>query len=95
MTESEAKNIVRRRLEQDADEEYPLVWVGDIFSETPDTFIIEGSGYSEKEGIDEGRVFCAVHKTTGRCGLVPPLPGVRLTKELFKSFSWDGSWVVI
>lgn len=95
MTESEAKEIVRHRLEQDIDKECTLVWVGDVYAETPDTFIIEGACYPEKGDINEWSIFCAVHKPTGRCGLVPPPPGPIWTKErLENEFSWD-RWVII
>ena len=95
MTETEAKDLVRQRLSQDIDADYPKLWVGNTFAETPDTFIIEGAVYSDKENRDDGYVLCAVHKASGKCGLVLPPPGPALARESFESFSWDGSWVIV
>ena len=91
----EAKNKVRQRLLQDANDKYPLIWVGDVYAETKDTLIFEGSNYSGKKDFNEGKALFAVHKENGRCGPFPPPPGPKLDKEyLEKNFSWD-TWVIL
>ncbi len=94
MTEKEAKNIVRHCLEQEATGEFSLILVGDVYAETSEAFIIEGSWNAEKEEFDEEYVLYAVHKITGECGLVFPLPGITIDKEyLEKNFFWGAPWV--
>lgn len=95
MTEQEAKNKVTQRLSKDISDEYPLIWVGNVYVETKDTFIIEGATYSNKDDFGEGLAFYAVHKESGKCGLIAPPPGPTIDREyLEKYFSWD-TWTVL
>ncbi len=94
MTEKEAKNIVRHCLEQEATGEFSLILVGDVYAETSEAFIIEGSWNLKKEEFDEEFALYAVHKITGECGQVFPPLGIIIDKEyLEKNFSWDASWM--
>ena len=94
MTEAEAKEIALQRFLREIDENHPSVRVEDIFVETADTFIIRGYIYSQ-EYQKEGAYYCAVHKTSGKCGIIFPPPGFRLTKELFiDCFSWE-TWPIL
>ena len=94
MTEAEAKEIARHRFLREIDENHPSIRVEGIFAETADTFIIRGYIYS-REARKEGAYFCAVHKMSGKCGIIFPPPGFRLTKELFSTcFSWE-AWPIM
>lgn len=92
MTGMEAKEIALKRFLQEIDDNHPSVRVEDIFVETADTFIIRGYIYSQ-EYQKEGAYYCAVHKTSGKCGLIVPLPGPEPTKKMLKHFSWE-NWLV-
>lgn len=95
MTEPEAGKKVEQRLAKEVSEEYPLLWVGDVYAETKDSFIIEGATYSGKDDREEGMVFYAVHKESGRCGLIAPPPGPIIDREyLEEDFSWE-TWTVL
>ena len=67
MTEIEARAIVMRRMEQEANEEYPVAWVGDMVEETPEAFWFEATTYTEGEDPREEYAHFAVDKLTGRC----------------------------
>ena len=92
MTEAEAKEIARQRFLREIAENHPSIRVEGIFAETADTFIIRGYIYS-REARKEGAYFCAVHKMSGKCGIIVPLPGPEPTKESLKGFSWE-NWLV-
>ena len=92
MTEAEAKEIALQRFLREIDENHPSVRVEDIFVETADTFIIRGYIYSQ-EYQKEGAYYCAVHKTSGKCVLIVPLPGPEPTRKMLKHFSWE-NWLV-
>lgn len=94
MTEAEAKDIAKQRFLREVDENYPSIRVGEIVAETEDTFIIRGYFSSKGSNAEEG-CYCAVHKTSGKCGIIFPPPGFRLTKELFiDCFSWE-TWPIL
>lgn len=94
MTEAEAKERVRQRLSREIDENTPSFRVGEIVAETDDAFIIRGY-FSSKGSNAEEDCYCAVHKTSGKCGIIFPPPGFRLTKELFiDCFSWE-TWPIL
>ena len=94
MTEAEAKERVRQRLSREIDENTPSFRVGEIVAETDDTFIIRGYFSSQGSNAEEG-CYCAVHKASGKCGIIFPPPGFRLTKELFiDCFSWE-TWPIL
>ena len=94
MTEAEAKDIAKQRFLREVDENYPSIRVGEIVAETEDTFIIRGYFSSKETNAEEG-CYCAVHKTSGKCGIIFPPPGFRLTKELFVDcFSWE-TWPIM
>lgn len=93
MTEAEAKEIARHRFLREIDENYPSIRVEGIFAETADTFFIKGYVYSRK-ARKETPCICAVHKISGKCGMIMPPPGPELTKRILeKSFSWE-SWPI-
>lgn len=94
MTEAEAKERVRQRLSREIGENTPSFRVGEIVAETDDAFIIRGYFSSKGSNAEEG-CYCAVHKTSGKCGIIFPPPGFRLTKELFiDCFSWE-TWPIL
>ena len=72
MTESEARKNLLRWLQQmaDADNEYPLVWIGDLKKEGPDYFVFEASLYSEGEAPDTDTMYVQVVKSDGSCGFL-------------------------
>ncbi|MBD5416872.1 MAG: hypothetical protein HDR50_04275 [Desulfovibrio sp.] len=94
MTETEAKSILRAKLEKIADKDCPLAWVGDVLYEAPTAFIIEGSLYAEGENPEESAGFCAVDKKTGKSGIVLPYPGATLSIESFRDFRWE-DWIIV
>ena len=94
MTEAEAKERVRQRLSREIDENTPSFRVGEIVAETDDAFIIRGYFSSQGSNAEQG-CYCAVHKASGKCGIIFPPPGFRLTKELFiDCFSWE-TWPIL
>ena len=94
MTEAEAKERVRQRLSREIDENTPSLRVGEIVAETDDAFIIRGY-FSSKEVNAEEVCYCAVHKMSGKCGIIIPPPGPKRTKEFFsKCFSWE-NWPIM
>lgn len=93
ITEAEAKDIAQKRFLREVDENYPSIHVDGIFAETAETFFIRGYMYSQK-AQKEMPCICAVHKISGKCGIIMPPPGPELTKEILeKSFSW-GNWLI-
>lgn len=93
MTEAEAKDIAKQRFLREVDENYPSIRVDGIFAETADTFFIRGYMYSQK-AQKEVPCICAIHKISGKCGMVMPPPGPELTKGMLeKSFSWE-NWLI-
>lgn len=95
MTAQEARKKVEQRLAREVSEDYPLIWVGGVFAETRDAFIIEGATYSGKDDLEECMVCCAVHKESGRCGIIAPPPGPIIGRDyLEQAFSWE-RWAVV
>ena len=73
MTENEAKEILLQRLSQLADDDYPLVWVGELIEERPDAFVFEADTYREGEDPKAESGYWWVIKSERRC--TPPPPG--------------------
>ena len=67
MTESEAKEILRQRLEQIEDKENPLVWVSDLKEEMPDFFVFEAIRYCEGKDPQAEALVWHVVKADGYC----------------------------
>ena len=66
MTETEARAIIMQRMERDADEEYPVPWVGDLIEETPEAFTFEATTHKENESPRDDYAHWFVYKDTGR-----------------------------
>lgn len=95
ITAVQARKCIRQRLSrflQELGEEDLSFRVGDIVAETPDAYIIEG--YLVPRDDAEERYFGAVHKVSGRCGIIHPPLGPRMTPEFLRTFSWD-RWTVV
>ena len=67
MTENEAKELLLKRLEQFADEEYPLAWIGRLIEDVPDAFVFEANVYNEGEDPQTDSVYWVVRKSDGYC----------------------------
>lgn len=95
ITATQARECIRKRFARflrELDEEDLSFRVGDIVAETPDAYIIEG--YLVPKDDTEERHFGAVHKVSGRCGIIHPPLGPRITPEFLGTFSWD-RWTVV
>lgn len=95
ITAAQARECIRKRFAlflRELDEEDLSFRVGDIVAETPDAYIIEGY-LVPKDDVEE-RYFGAVHKVSGRCGIIHPPLGPRITPEFLGTFSWD-RWTVV
>ncbi len=69
---AKAKERIRESLEKMANDEYPLVWVGELVKETDEEYFIEANVYNDKMKCnDESRPF-AVHKTSGHVRMIEP-----------------------
>ncbi len=94
ITATQVRECIRKRFSrflQEIGEAHLSFRVGDIVAETPDAYIIEGY-LVPKDGAEE-RYWGAVHKVSGKCGLIHPPFGPRITPEFLRNFSWD-SWQV-
>ena len=90
ITAAQARECIRKRFSrflQEISEEHLSFRVGDIVAETPDAYIIEG--YLVLTNDAEEKYWGAVHKVSGKCGLIHPPFGPRITPEFLSSFSWD------
>ena len=67
MTEAEAKALLLRKMQQIADREYPVAWVGDLISEDEDSFCFEAGNYAEGENPREDPGHWYVNKADGGC----------------------------
>lgn len=89
ITAAQARECIRKRFSrflQEIGEEHLAFRVGDIVAETPDAYIIEGYLVPRDDG--EERYWGAVHKVSGRCGIIHPPLGP-LTPQFLGNFSWD------
>lgn len=90
ITAAQARECIRKRFSrflQEIGEEHLSFRMGDIVAETPDAYIIEG--YLVLTNDAEEKYWGAVHKVSGKCGLIHPPFGPRITPEFLSSFSWD------
>lgn len=70
MTHEKAREILREFMQKYyADEEYPLVWVGDVEGEDGDEYLIRASIYNENEPPEKQSDPYGVNRETGEIDL--------------------------
>lgn len=94
LTEDEAKEIAGKRLQRGANMLSPRAEVGDVVAETSDAYIIEGFFYRKNGEKNSMTYYCAVHKISGKCGVLLLSPQVKPGKDFFKDFAWSG-WPIL
>lgn len=94
LTEDEAKEVARKRLQRGANMLNPRAEVVDVVAETSDAYIIEGFFYRKNGEKDSMPYYCAVHKVSGKCGVLLLSPQVKPGKDFFKDFAWSG-WPIL
>lgn len=90
ITPTQARECIRKRFSrflQEIGEEHLSFRMGDIVAETPDAYIIEG--YLVPRDDAEERHWGAVHKVSGRCGIIHPPLGPRIPPQFLSNFSWE------
>lgn len=90
ITAAQARECIRKRFSrflQEIGEEHLSFRMGDIVAETPDAYIIEG--YLVPRDDAEERHWGAVHKVSGRCGIIHPPLGPRIPPQFLSNFSWE------
>lgn len=63
MTVEEARECLREVLQELTNDEYPLVWIGEVVKETPEEYFIEGNICNEETMSSMLVRAFAVHKT--------------------------------
>ena len=67
MNAIEARAILMQRMEEIADQDYPIPWVGEMIEETPEGFYFEGTIHKKDENPIDDCAHWFVDKTTGLC----------------------------
>ena len=70
MNAEQAREIVLQAMQDIADDEYPLPWVGDLLWENSDTFVFAATIHSEAENPLDDYQHWGVDKTTGQCSAI-------------------------